>query len=67
VTGGVGYAVGLVLPFTGPGAGPAGSCAVPVASAAPGVLAFGWLVRVLAISLLVVYAVSLSGLTRRSG
>ncbi len=70
MTGRVGYAVGLVLPFTGPGGGPAGPCAVPAASAAPGVLAFGWLVRVLAVALLVVYLVSLTGLTRsppRSG
>jgi hypothetical protein len=53
--------VNLVLPFTGP----AGSCAVPPASAQPGLLAFGWLVRALAITLLVVYVAGLTGLARR--
>jgi hypothetical protein len=61
VAGRAGYAVDLVLPFTGP----AGPCAVPAGSAAPGVLVFGWLVRVLAITLLVVYVAGLTGLTRR--
>jgi hypothetical protein len=58
VAGRAGYAVDLVLPFTGQ----AGPCA---ASAAPGVLVFGWLVRVLAITLLAVYVAGLAGLTRR--
>jgi hypothetical protein len=61
VAGRVGYALDLVLPFTAP----AGSCAVPAGSAAPGVPVFGWLVRVLAITLLVVYVAGLAGLTRR--
>jgi hypothetical protein len=61
VAGRVGYAVDLVLPFTGP----AGSCAVPAASAEAGVLAFGWLVRALAVVLLAVYLAGLAGLTRR--
>ena len=51
MAGRVGYALDLVLPFTGP----AGPCAVPAASTAPGVLVFGWLVRVLAITLLAVF------------
>ncbi len=61
VAGRVGYALDLVLPFTGP----AGPCAVPAASTAPGVLVFGWLVRVLAITLLAVFVAGLAGLTRR--
>ena len=61
MAGRVGYALDLVLPFTGQ----AGPCAVPAASTAAGVLAFGWLVRVLAITLLAVYVAGLAGLTRR--
>jgi hypothetical protein len=61
VAGRVGYALDLVLPFTGP----AGTCAVPAASTAPCVLVFGWLVRVLAITLLAVFVAGLAGLTRR--
>jgi hypothetical protein len=61
VAGRVGYALNLVLPFTGP----AGPCAVPAASSQAGLLAFGWLVRVLAITLLAVYIAGLAGLTRR--
>jgi hypothetical protein len=55
VAGRAGYALDLVLPFTGQ----PGPC---TASTAPGLLAFGWLVRVLAITLLAVYV---AGLTRR--
>jgi hypothetical protein len=65
VAGRIGYAVDLVLPFLGPGAGPAGMCAVPATSAGTGVLAFGWLVQALAITLLAVYLAGLTGLTRR--
>jgi hypothetical protein len=61
VAGRVGYAVDLVLPFTGP----AGSCAAPATAAPAGVLAFGWLVRALAVTLLAVYLAGLTGLTRR--
>ena len=61
MAGRAGYAVDLVLPFTGP----AGQCAVRAGSGTPGVLVFGWLVRVLAITLLVVYVAGLAGLTRR--
>lgn len=57
----IGYAVNLVLPFLGP----AGSCAAPATSAGAGVLAFGWLVRALAVTLLVVYVAGLTGLARR--
>ena len=64
VAGRIGYAVDLVLPFLGPGAGPAGTCAVPATSAGTGVLAFGWLVRALAVTLLAVYLAGLTGPTR---
>jgi len=61
VAGRAGYALNVVLPFLGP----AGSCAGTAASAGAGLLAFGWLVRALAIALLVVYLTGLTGLARR--
>jgi hypothetical protein len=56
-----GYALRLVLPVIGP----AGSCAGPTGFAATGLLVFGWLVRMLASTLLVIYALAVTGLTRR--
>ena len=61
MAGRVGYAVSLVLPFLGP----AGSCTGTAASGGAALLAFGWLVRALAITLLVVYLAGLTGLARR--
>ena len=58
MAGRAGYALELVLPFTGQ----RGPC---TASTAPGLLLFSWLVRVLAITLLAVYVAGLAGLTRR--
>ena len=58
LAGRAGYALDLVLPFTGQ----PGPC---TASSAPGLLVFGWLVRVLAITLLAVYVAGLVGLTQR--
>ncbi|MGP8001675.1 MAG: hypothetical protein ACLPKI_30775 [Streptosporangiaceae bacterium] len=64
VAGRAGYALGVVLPLIGPGAGSAGTCAVP-ATGGTGVLAFGWLVRGLAVTLLVIYALGLIAAARR--
>lgn len=61
MAGRVGYAVNLVLPFLGP----TGTCAGTTAAAGAGLLAFGWLVRALAVTLLVVYLAGLTGLARR--
>ncbi len=61
MAGRIGYAVNLVLPFLGP----AGSCAAPATSGGAGLLAFGWLVRALAVTLVAVYLAGLTGLTRR--
>ncbi len=38
---------------------------MPAGSAGAGVLAFGWLVRALAVTLVAVYLAGLTGLTRR--
>ena len=65
MAGRAGYALGVVLPFLGQGAGSAGTCAVPASGASTGVLAFGWLVRALAVILLVVCALGLIAAARR--
>jgi len=43
----------------------AGQCGVPASGAAPGVVVFGWVARALAVTLLALYALGLTGVTRR--
>jgi hypothetical protein len=42
----------------------AAQCDVPASGAAPGVVVFGWVVRALAATLLVLYTLGLTGVTR---
>ncbi len=59
-----GYALTLAFPVINLTSGSAGQCDVPASGADPGVLVFGWVVRALAATLLVLYGLGLSGLTR---
>ena len=60
----IGYAIELAFPVINLNSSSAGQCDVPASGAAPGVVVFGWVVRALAATLLVLYTLGLTGVTR---
>ena len=60
----IGYAIELAFPVINLNSSSAGQCDVPASGAAPGVVVFGWAVRALAATLLALYALGLTGVTR---
>ena len=61
----IGYAIELAFPVINLNSSSAGQCGVPASGAAPGVVVFGWVARALAATLLALYALGLTGVTRR--
>jgi hypothetical protein len=60
----VGYAIGLAFPLINLNSSAGGQCDVPATGAAAGVVVFGWAVRAAAASLLALYTLGLTGVTR---
>jgi hypothetical protein len=60
----IGYAIGLAFPIINLNSSAAGQCDVPAVGAAAGVVVFGWAVRAAAASLLALYTLGLTGVTR---
>jgi hypothetical protein len=60
----IGYAIGLAFPLVNLNSSAAAQCDVPASGAAAGVLVFGWTVRAAAASLLALYTLGLTGVTR---
>jgi hypothetical protein len=60
----IGYAIGLAFPLINLNSSPAAQCDVPASGAAAGVVVFGWVVRAAAATLLVLYTLGLTGVTR---
>ena len=61
----IGYAIGLAFPLINLNSGQAGQCDVPAAGGAAGVVVLGWAVRAAAATLLALYTLGLTGVTRR--
>ncbi|HEX3389019.1 MAG TPA: hypothetical protein VHT94_08275 [Streptosporangiaceae bacterium] len=60
----IGYAIGLAFPIINLNSSSAAQCDVPATGAAPGVVVFGWAVRAAAATLLALYTLGLTGVTR---
>ncbi|MGI8448842.1 MAG: hypothetical protein ACR2MP_17030, partial [Streptosporangiaceae bacterium] len=60
----IGYAIELAFPVINLNSSSAAQCDVPASGAAPGVVVFGWVVRALAATLLALYTLGLTGITR---
>ena len=60
----IGYAIELAFPLINLNSGAAGQCDVPATGGAPGVVVFGWAVRAAAATLLALYTLGLTGVTR---
>ena len=60
----VGYAIGLAFPLINLNSSAGGQCDVPATGAAAGVVVFGWAVRAAAATLLALYTLGLTGVTR---
>jgi hypothetical protein len=61
----IGYAIELTFPVINLNSSSAAQCGIPASGAAPGVVVFGWVARALAATLLALYALGLTGITRR--
>jgi hypothetical protein len=60
----IGYAIGLAFPVINLNSSAGAQCDVPASGAAAGVVVFGWVVRAAAASLLALYTLGLTGVTR---
>jgi len=60
----IGYAIGLAFPIINLNSSAGAQCDVPASGAAAGVVVFGWAVRAAAATLLVLYILGLTGVTR---
>jgi hypothetical protein len=60
----IGYAIGLAFPIINLNSSAGAQCDVPASGAAAGVVVFGWAVRAAAATLLVLYTLGLTGVTR---
>ena len=60
----IGYAIGLAFPLINLNSSAAAQCDVPASGGAAGVVVFGWAVRAAAASLLALYTLGLTGVTR---
>ena len=60
----IGYAIELAFPIINLNSSSAAQCDVPATGAAAGVVVFGWLIRAAAATLLALYTLGLTGVTR---
>ena len=60
----IGYAIGLAIPIINLNSSAAGQCDVPATGGAAGVVVLGWTVRAAAATLLALYTLGLTGVTR---
>ena len=60
----IGYAIDLAFPIINLNSSPAGQCDVPDTGGEPGVVVLGWAVRAAAATLLALYTLGLTGVTR---